>query len=194
MKHRVNNFFLFTRHAIATRDDILIISIIKTMMAVKDVEYVIILDNNGIILGHNDISMIGRKFQDKNIFSSINSDNVNIRPEYKLKKTTEIYNIYKPIFMLNKRIGMLAMGLSPKAINDIAGGLNHRVLSQTIITIIFIITICLIFKKILFTGLVKSGKLNGKRLNTINKNLDSNFHINTKSHNQQEGNASELKH
>ncbi len=182
-KETVNNFTSLTRNAIATRDDFLLLSVIKAIMSIKYVKHAVVLDSEGKVLGHNEISEIGKQFRDENGDEVINSKEFTIQPDFNLKKLPDSYIFSNPIFIFENKIGTLQLSLSSMGINKIIKGLNNRFLLKTAVTILLIILISMLYEKVILVNIFRPINMIRKGVHTI-KNGNLNYHINIRSHDE----------
>jgi hypothetical protein len=101
--------------SILKKNDLELIAIMQKIKKYHSIAYAIVLDNNGKVLGHNDISQWGKTYNNSLTINALNARHIIIQ-DYKFANET-IYDIGIPVNIGGYRIATIRLGVYPKEIN-----------------------------------------------------------------------------
>jgi len=101
----------------------------------KDILYVVVVDAEGKIKGHQDMMKIDTIYQeDKNLITS--TERALLRQKEELKQTPKLFHVSTPIYQKDVKIGTVYLGFSKEGINKILLKTRNRIIGITFIALL----------------------------------------------------------
>lgn len=130
-----------------------LLSFCNDIVMKEDVEYAMIIDTNGIIIAHNNSTMVGKPCKSDLCLSVLKSDRMIIKP-FK-SKTNVLFDYSIPLVIGDKRIGSARIIMSNESIQRTMAELKKYVIAYSLILLCFSLIFTILITHFLISRPIK---------------------------------------
>ncbi len=102
--------------ALEEQDDIFLLNILNSLRQQENVEYNVILDGRGVVIGHTNVYKLGKEYTDDITRKALAASKLSIQ-SYQ-RGSQRLYDYGIPLMSLGEKIGVLRFGLSRKDVEE----------------------------------------------------------------------------
>jgi|GEM_PF-3996796 len=139
--------------SIIKKNDLELIALMQKIKKYHSIAYAVVLDNNGKVLGHNDISQWGKIYNNSLTINALKAGHIIIQ-DYKFANE-EVYDIGIPVNVGGYRIATIRLGVYPKELN-----LRIKQIKQQVYFWIFVSAIMFMFLLYAITNITFTSPIN----------------------------------